>query len=420
MKHIFYIVTFVFVLTTINISFSLPIEYYSQTDSALKKAIELDKRVLIYFHSNNCGRCRIFEKTALKDSSIIQIINDNYIFCNINVDDNIGNEDENKYNITQFPTFIFIDKTSRSFDKLSGFEGIESFKIKLINTLDSNKTLKYFKEMYSRENVNSNFLYDYCYKLHHADEFDSTVFNQYLRKQKISDLSNTQNSQLLWDFSIYRNKFQISFNKDIYDFIIREWPNLSFKDTIQQKHRYVYLLSDMQNKAALQKNDEYVVKLAYLLDKFDKNAYFFERLPGKTTKVIEFEYVTFLSIAEYFLRNNDFDNYEFHANKIAQEKWNDHHYLNEIALSFISNIQDLTKLKYPTEWIKRSIELESTYFNNLTYALILLKSGDNDLSQKYFKKSLEIAKHEKMSTEQIEYINQTYNNEIKLINKKRP
>jgi thioredoxin 1 len=68
--------------------------------------------------------------------------------------------------------------------------------------------------------------------------------------------------------------------------------------------------------------------------------------------------------------------------------------LNSIAWSYYENIDDKEMLLKAGTLAKRSIELESMYANNDTYAAILYKLGKKDEAEKAAVKAIELAKAE--------------------------
>lgn len=71
--------------------------------------------------------------------------------------------------------------------------------------------------------------------------------------------------------------------------------------------------------------------------------------------------------------------------------------MNTLAWDFYMNITDKASLELAIPWIKRSIEIESNYFNNDTYAHLLYKLGRKEEALKVAEKAVILASSINMS-----------------------
>jgi len=129
------------VIPFILIQFSLVVSLYSfdvdhDIDRALEDSLKQNKKVMIFFHKDNCRFCErmIF---ALEEDELKKIVNKNFIMIDINIDDdekvkyldfNGTNREFAKYmDIDFYPVTLFIDSDKKILHSAMGF-----FNIKLL------------------------------------------------------------------------------------------------------------------------------------------------------------------------------------------------------------------------------------------------------------------------------------------------
>ena len=66
--------------------------------------------------------------------------------------------------------------------------------------------------------------------------------------------------------------------------------------------------------------------------------------------------------------------------------------LNSIAWSFYESVEDKQMLNEAVKWAERSVEIESTFYNNDTLAALYYKLGNKKAAKAAAKKAIELAK----------------------------
>ena len=104
------------------------------------------KHTLLFFHMSYCPYCKRMKKFVFKDKSIKDIVNNNFLFVDINVDDDdiviykkfkdTKREFANNLNISFYPTVVFLDEENEVVYILKGYRSKGTFK----------KVLLYVKE----------------------------------------------------------------------------------------------------------------------------------------------------------------------------------------------------------------------------------------------------------------------------------
>lgn len=120
-------------------------------DNITTQAKQQNKQVLIFFHMTNCGACKKMIRLSLNDKKIIQQIDKDFIYLdlNINDDDNIIYKDfkgsihkfARSLDIHLYPSTIFIGKDDEVKYHLVGYRDKEKFStvIEYVSTMSYNK-----------------------------------------------------------------------------------------------------------------------------------------------------------------------------------------------------------------------------------------------------------------------------------------
>lgn len=150
MKNIFIIAFSILVLLSCNNNTSQLINWETNYNTALEKAAKENKDIMIDFYTDWCTICKIMETNVYLDKDIVSNINYNFIPLKINAEYNDENIKllTNKYNISAFPTTVFINTNGFIIKKILGY-------------IDTNDLLEEIKNIeIKRENINREFSND--------------------------------------------------------------------------------------------------------------------------------------------------------------------------------------------------------------------------------------------------------------------
>lgn len=207
------------------------INWETDYNTALEKATKQNKAIMIDFYTDWCTICKIMETNVYLDKDIVSNINYNFVPLKINAEDNNENIKllTNKYNISAFPTTVFINTNGFIIKKILGYidtndlleeiknieEKKENINIEFANNIPSVEKLKiyidseYYKEAIEMYNILlkenkiekekiPTYLVDIGTLLFYNEQFDEGIkyFNEVL--------NNYTNSQKLYE-AIYFN-----------------------------------------------------------------------------------------------------------------------------------------------------------------------------------------------------------------------
>ncbi len=108
MQKILFIIVILFLLSTI-LSAQDSLQWTDSFPAAIEKAKNENKVIMIDFSSDRCGWCKKLEETTYQDSNVINFLNDNVIPTKINSSLPENKSITNSYNISGFPTTIFVN-----------------------------------------------------------------------------------------------------------------------------------------------------------------------------------------------------------------------------------------------------------------------------------------------------------------------
>ncbi|MBW5398306.1 thioredoxin family protein [Brachyspira pilosicoli] len=150
MKNIFTIAFSILLLSCNNNQNTQLINWETNYNTALEKAIKENKTIMIDFYTDWCTICKIMETNVYLDKDIVSNINYNFVPLKINAEYNDKNIKllTNQYNISAFPTTVFINTNNFIIKKILGY----------IDTNDLLEEIKNIEE--KKENINKEFSND--------------------------------------------------------------------------------------------------------------------------------------------------------------------------------------------------------------------------------------------------------------------
>lgn len=353
------------------------------------------KAIFLYFHFDGCGACVEMEKSAFVNKEVANFYNSNFVSLEINTLKGEGLETNKIYNVKLHPTFLFLDLHGNITHKIVGVFSPNEFIEHAQNALSSQKSLKSLKQQYKDGNRDSIFLFDFCYQLRDANELDSIHINQYLNTLSLNDLGKENNIKFIYEFTIHNHKIALDINNKSFLYFQKNKEKFyEFFEKDQVNSRIVWVLYSAIYKAIENENKTTFKKLNTLLKEYDTGQnHYFKEMDGRITGIIASKSLVLSTQMSFYEKLNQVSKFKKALKKYLKMIWDDSNALNEYAWSVYQHSKSSQyKLEKAIECIIKSIELNSNYANNDTYACLLFKLKKYDEALAQASKAIDIAK----------------------------
>ncbi len=90
-------------------------------NEALELATKEDKLIFLDIYASWCGSCKLLKSKTFPDARVGQLFNSSFINYAVDGEKGIGVDLAKKYNITAYPTLLFIDGNGNLVAKTMGF-----------------------------------------------------------------------------------------------------------------------------------------------------------------------------------------------------------------------------------------------------------------------------------------------------------
>jgi thioredoxin-related protein len=113
------LIFFIFLFTSNLLAENISKNNYDE-NKILKEAKKLDKKILVFVSRDNCPYCKIMKEKVFPKADVENIINNNFIFLEVNIDHDILPFELKKNFQGMTPTFYFISKHKKILNRYLG------------------------------------------------------------------------------------------------------------------------------------------------------------------------------------------------------------------------------------------------------------------------------------------------------------
>ena len=105
---------------------TVKVEWENNMPSALERARDEGKPVLVNFYADWCVWCKRLESTTLRDAKVASVLQNKVVPLSLNVDGD-GKELSNEYEVDGLPTIVVLDAGGQEIGRISGYMPPDSF-----------------------------------------------------------------------------------------------------------------------------------------------------------------------------------------------------------------------------------------------------------------------------------------------------
>ncbi|MGC9517496.1 MAG: thioredoxin family protein [Methanomicrobiales archaeon] len=102
-----------------NNSGTSDLNWNNDFNTALQKAKETNKPIIIDFYANWCGACQQLDEDTFSDPQVIEKLNENYVLLKADIDSNP--DLASQYQIYSVPTILIMDSNGQVIKRQEGY-----------------------------------------------------------------------------------------------------------------------------------------------------------------------------------------------------------------------------------------------------------------------------------------------------------
>lgn len=380
----------------------------------LDKAKQQNKPIFLDIYASWCGPCKELDQKVYPDDKVAALMNEKFINFKADGEEGEGIELQKQFNISSYPTLIFIKPNGDKFYSYEGYRDPEEFiqEAEYALSIVSKPTVSDYAKSFEKGERSKAFLQEYLNALYRDDYehlFNEKVLEAYIKTLAVTELAQKEVAETIWQQlpSVQRNSFSHEFIKKNLSILytngveVDAEERLSTTDLSAAVESY-FAYYDV--KRAINKNDETSVLNA--LSQFKSvckqgTAWFSE--PETTTLSLKKEFyelndnkekvldVLEEEVAYVYTQLKIEESREAYVDSTADATPNWAEILNNAAWYYYENTSNLDKLFKAVEWSKKSIEIEAYAAYYDTYAHLLFELDNYEDALIAERKAIELA-----------------------------
>ena len=326
--------------------------------SVLKRSQKEHKPIFYFIYANWCPHCTKMKDEVFKDSAVAAFMNKNFICAMQDLEKGEGAFFKNKFQVTVFPTFLFMDEYSTVLYRFNGEYQTANFLAEVQNVIIPEKQLPYLEKQFYADISNGDKCLAFLTTLKKGSE--RTELNSLAQKYFATKIDEQLISETNW-------KIIANGVSDI------------------ESRPFQYVLSHQIEFAAVSSPKRVQKKMINIVTEFlqpylqlpDTVSYYKKRPIAKSIHLLKTDSLIFrydLLITE---RAENWHEYK----KITLEStekyvWNDASVLQEISQNYWVYVKDKSALKTAITWMQHARELKESYEAELLLAKLYHKTSD--------------------------------------------
>jgi thioredoxin-related protein len=346
----------------------------SSWEQALQTAQREQKPIFLYASTPACRYCKQMEKEIFPVQEVASFYNSTFINYKINIED--GAEGEalaRKYDITSFPTYIFLNKEGQPLHQSGSAKSAQKFIQDGKDALQPETAFFSLKRRYDNGERTVAFLYQYSNALafyQGANSPEEKVVKEYLETQTIQQLQSEEN--LKYIFSKY-----LGFRSPTTQYFLKN----------QDKFLAFFKKDEVRSRA-----EKIITRTAQSAGSTNDSALFREVL--EITDTYGNDNIKLPSLAHVYYYGGQRNWLKYAQATLAYSKTHgrdDWRTLHETSAYLNAFAEEKEPLKLGTQLMKQVIKLSPSYDNLHLYAQLQHKAGEKRQAVKTAKEAVKVA-----------------------------
>lgn len=348
----------------------------------LAKAKAEKKLIFVDAFATWCGPCKQMTSKVFPQKSVGDFYNRNFINAKIDMEKGEGVSLATKYNVTAYPTYLFVNGDGKIVHKAIGYIEATPFIETGMNALDPSKQYYTLKEKYKKGQLNAEQFVNLMKQASELEDEDGPLM--------IKDYFKTQNNWLTKDNIEILLQFTDSPESEYFRFLAKNELKIT---ELVGKEKIRTGLDNIVFSYAVKNINTKKLSTTSMIDFIDGEVLKVETIikpfrPGRA-KLLSYYYGVIaaekaeedLQLEKYMIQYIEEGKHEF--------TWQQ---LNEQAWHFFEHIKTPASLRYALNWGLQSITLDSNFYNNDTVANLYNKLGDKKNAKLYAQRAIKLGK----------------------------
>ena len=341
-------------------------------ESVLQRSKKEHKPIFYMFYASWCPHCNKMKSEVFTDAVVADFLNKNYITAAQDIEKPEAEELKRQFNVSSFPTFLFIDEKGTLLYSISGEFKADALIAEAKDAQTTEKQLPYLKKAFEADLSNGDKCLAYITAIRRGAnrKASSAAAHQYLQTQKDSQLATAANWRIIAN-------------------AVTDIDSREFQYVLQHQSEF----ADVASEERVNRKVTNIVTelLKPLVEGMDTIAYKKQRLIAKTINKADIDLLVFnydCNIAESAKNWKDYRA----VTKDGVEKyiWNDQRLIKEVGQVYLKNITDANALRDVVQWVQHALEQNNSYDGNVLQSRLYLKLNDKAKAILYAKKAKQL------------------------------
>ncbi|MEZ4933926.1 MAG: thioredoxin family protein [Saprospiraceae bacterium] len=367
MKNILFIIAFTFLLG--SNTYSQGIQFNKdEWKEILAKAKKENKLVFVDAYATWCGPCKMMERDVFSQKEAGDYYNAKFVNAKVDMEKGEGIGLARDFGVMAYPTLIFVNSSGEVVHRAVGYHNTDQLLELGEAALDPSRNMGSIATKYEAGDRSPELLYNLAFaKLDAMDGTYEEVAEEYLKTQ--SDWNTKENREF-----IYRmvNSLDSDMAKHIVD------HKKDYEEHLGERAVAGKINELVQNQVAKAQSEADLKSIETLYSKM---------YPAKGE-----EMAGRLKMG-YYAQKEDWSGFakatDAFYKKHPAQSWDE---LNEYAWIFYEEVQNKKLLKSAVNWAKKSVAMESNYYNNDTLAALYYRIGKKGKALKTANTAIAMAK----------------------------